>query len=213
MGHAWLCRTLSRQSVHFSILSHSDLGQGDKEEVRSVDWSHAADLKLVTSANRHWAMFYFESDLFSVLQDRLLLVCVCGIAAIRKSGRSENCFEDPLGRTVVCVKRHLFWGPEHTYWNHICISGWTGCTESLSVHKNRVADMFFSIIKCIWTVSYELCLGAGCSRCRVTNSYWLQWAFQVPHLSVSKDQDCNSYICIVESKRSLNSSQTWCHLF
>lgn len=37
MGHAWLCRTLSRQSVHFSILSCSDLGQGDKEEVRSVD--------------------------------------------------------------------------------------------------------------------------------------------------------------------------------
>lgn len=52
MGCAWLCRTSSQQSVLFRMLSHSDLGQGEKE-IRSMHGSHAAVLKLVTSADRH----------------------------------------------------------------------------------------------------------------------------------------------------------------
>lgn len=45
------CGTSPQQSVHFRMLSHSDPGQGEKE-VRSVHRSHAAVLKLVTSADR-----------------------------------------------------------------------------------------------------------------------------------------------------------------
>lgn len=53
------------------------------------------------------------------------------VGELQQSGRSENCFEDSLGRTVVSVKR-----PIH-------ISGSTRYTESLSVHKNSVADTLF----------------------------------------------------------------------
>lgn len=62
MGCAWLRGTSPQQSVHFRMLSHSDLGQGEKE-VRSAHRSHTAVLKLVTSADRHWMTFYFKSDL------------------------------------------------------------------------------------------------------------------------------------------------------